>query len=300
MSLATGDLTTLSTAKAYVEPQPSDAILGGLITRVSTMIRGYLNRPFLLPKIYSELYNGAGTSSLVLYNFPVIGTQLGDLVVSGATITLAPTPTPTNAVNSSPPLTAPFGYRINPWNGIPPGNNQVVNLIGAAYPQGYQNVAVTYTAGYEVVNEAATVPGGGGPYTVTPATPYGIWASDEGVTLDGVALTAVAGTPAAGQYQPPDPNATPTPRLVYTFNAAQAGAQVLLSYGYVPADLEQVALEVISERSSYRRRAGVRQQVLASQETIVYDQFKFGFNPWAQTALQAYCNVVPPPEGAFA
>src|SRR5215469_10213840 len=298
MSLATGDLTTLATAQGYVEPKPSDAILTGLITRVSLMIRGYLNRPFLLPKTYTELYNGTATNALVLYNFPIIGPTLGNLTVGGATIGPAPLPTNQNSVNTSPPLTAPFGYRINPWDGVPPGNNQQVSLIGGIYPMGNQNVSVTYTAGYEVVNEAATVPGT--PFEVTPQTPFGIWASDEGVTLvDGTALVATTGSPGPGQYVPPDPNASPDPILFYTFNVAQANAQVLLSYGYVPADLEQVALEVMAERASYRRRAGVRQQVLASQETIVYDQYKSGLNPWAQTALQAYCNVVPPPNGGF-
>lgn len=300
MSLASGDLTTFATAKAYVEPTPSDAIIQSMIPRISMMIRGYINRPFIIPRQYTELYNGSGTNAIVLYNFPVIGPTLASIIVGGATIRPAPLPTDQNAINTIPPLTGPFGYRINPWDGIPPGQNQQVSLIGGTYPMGNQNVSVTYTAGYEVVDEAATVPANPGPYTVTPATPFGVWATDEGVTLDGTPLVATTGAPASGQYQPPDPNASPTPRLVYTFNAAQAGANVLLSYGYIPADLEQVALEIMAERSSYRRRAGVRSQSLANQESITYDLSPTGLSGWAQTALQAYCNVVPPPIGAFA
>jgi hypothetical protein len=299
MSLASGDLTTFPTAKAYVEPLPSDAILTGLISRVSMMIRGYINRPILVPRSYTEVYNGTGTNALVLYNFPVIGAALTSLVVSGATIGVAPQPTNDNSANSIPPLTGPFGYRIAPWNYVPPGQNTVIELVGGYFPNGNQNIIVTYNAGYEVVNEAATIPTDPGPYTVLPATPWGTWATDQGVTLsDGTALVpTTSNTPATGQYYPPDPTLA-TPRLFYTFNAAQAGLGVLLSYGYIPADLEQVALEVIAERSSYRRRAGVRSQTLANQESITYDNNPSGLSGWAKTALQAYCNVVPPPIGA--
>lgn len=299
MTLAAGDLTAFATAKGYVEPLPSDQILSGLITRVSMMIRGYINRPFILPRTYTEVYNGFGTNALVLYNFPVVGSSLNSLVVSGATIGLAPVPTDQNAMNTSPPLTAPFGYRLAPWNGVPPGNNQNIELVGGIFPMGNQNVVVNYTAGYGVVDEPATVPATPGPYTVTPLAPWGIWASDTGVKLaDGTALTLSAtNVPGPGEYYPPQPNGA-TPTSVYTFNAAQQGAGVLLSYGYVPADLEQVALEVIAERSSYRRRAGIRSQVLANQETIVFDLNASGLTGWARTALQTYCNVLPLPTGA--
>lgn len=299
MSLASGDLTTFSTAKGYVEPTPSDAIITGLISRVSMMIRGYINRPFILPRSYTEFYNGSGTNALVLYNFPLIGAALTNLVVSGTVIGQAPQSNAQNNVNSIPPLTGPFGYRVVPGDISPPGINPVLELVGGSFPMGNQNVVVTYNAGYEVVNESQIVAGDPGPYIVTPNTPWGVWASDQGVTLNGTALTSVPGIPATGQYQPPDPNASPTPRLVYTFNAAQAGLTVLISYGYIPSDLEQVCLEIMAERASYRRRAGVRSQTLASQESITYDDFPYGMNSWAREALQAYYNVVPPPIGAF-
>lgn len=304
MTLATGDFTSLATAKAYVEPTPSDALLTGLISRVSQEIRDYLNRPFLLPRSYTERYNGQGTNALVLYNFPLIGDALTSLIVGGVTIGVAPQPNNANFVNSSPPLNAPFGYRVVPGDSIPPGNNPVIELVGGSFYRGNQNIIVTYRAGYEVVDEAATVPAASGPYTVTPQTPYGAWASDGGVTLaDGTALTATtSSTPADGEYQPPNPDLA-SPRLNYTFNAAQASAAVLLSYGYVPGALEQVALEVIAERASYRRRVGILSQSLAAQESVAFAPIaggntSRGYNAFAYSALQAYVNVLGPPMGA--
>lgn len=304
MSLASGDLTTFAAVKGWVtDPAPADAQIPGLISRVSMMIRGYLNRPLLIPKTYVEQYNGQGTAALIPYNFPIIGATVG-LVSAGLTIPLAPQLNQNNSVNTSPPLTAPFGYRMQPWNGVPPGDPAVIELVGGRFPYGNQNIVITYRAGYEVVDESATVPAAAGPYTVTPLTPYGVWATDEGVTLaDGTVLIAIAnGSPASGQYLPPDPGAA-APRLTYTFNAAQASAAVLLSYGYIPSDLEQVALEIIAERNSYRRRVGLQSQSLAAQESIAYGPIggrsaDGGLNAWAKTALQAYVNVLPPSIGA--
>jgi len=185
-----------------------------------------------------------------------------------------------------------YGYGFQPWNGIPPGNPAVLSLSGGAtFYRGTRNVGVTYLAGYQVTDEAGTIPAT--PFRITPLAPYGIWASDQGVTfLNGTALTAISsGTPTTGQYLPPAPDAT-VPRDYYTFAAADTGLPVLMSYGFVPADLEQVVLELIIERSAYRTRPGVKSQMLASQETIVYDNS--GLSRATQSILSAYRSVLPP------
>lgn len=282
MSLASGDLTTLPTAKAYVEPLPSDAVLGGLITRVSRMIQGCINRSLLVPKVYVEQFNGTGTQALVLPNYPLI--SLTSLVIDGVSTPISP------QLGPSPPPTPQFGYRFQPWNGVPPGNPAILELVGFNYGWGSQDVVVTYKAGYEIVGETATVVAGTPP-KVTPATPYGIWATDEGVTYsDGAALVAVAANPSVGEYVVPDPEAS-TPILYYTFSSADVGQGIILNYGYVPGDVEQVALEMIAERASYRKRAGVRSQSLAGQEMITYDS---GMNGWAVKALMPYVSVISP------
>lgn len=291
MSLSSGDLTTLADAKSYVTPLPNDAVLTGLITRVSRMIQTVINRSLLVPKNYVQQFNGTGNTLLVLPNYPLIGASLTSLQISGSTIQLAPQPT-----DIAPPSN-PWGYRIQPWDGLPPGAPAVVELVGGAiYLYGNQNVIATYKAGYQVSLEKQTIPTT--PFQVTPQTPYGIWATDEGVTNanTGAALTAIAsGTPSTGQYVPPNPNANPTPIPYYQFAAADVGTSVLLNYGFIPADLEQVCLEMISERASYRMRAGVRSQSLASQESITYED---GLNKWEIEALIPYTSVIPPAMGA--
>jgi len=64
-------------------------------------------------------------------------------------------------------------------------------------------------------------------YTITPTPPgSGTWQDDLGVFLadDGTALTLASGTPASGEYS--------VASGTYTFNAAQAGENVKISYVY--------------------------------------------------------------------
>ena len=79
----------------------------------------------------------------------------------------------------------------------------------------------------------------------------------------GLPLTAVAGAPTAGQYA--------VAAGVYSFAPADAGASVSLSYGYVPQDLAQAALELAAERFRAADHIGVRSKSLGGQETIAFD-----------------------------
>ena len=212
MSLAGGDLTTLPTATAYLATAPSAAVLQGMITRISRQVLSILNRPILVPHTYNEMYNGWSTDELILFNWPLI--VLNSLQVLGLTIPLAPVP-----VYNQMTFSQPFGYRFVPWSGIPPGNPPVLEMVGSRYWRGSQTTVVNYRAGYIVQNEAWTVPAT--PYQVTPLAPYGIWATDEGVTYaaTGVALIPVAfpATPTIGHYVAPDPTVS---RFYYSFAAA--------------------------------------------------------------------------------
>jgi hypothetical protein len=106
------------------------------------------------------------------------------------------------------------------------------------------NVAVTYQAGYTLPGVVSqTVPATPGPYTVTVSP----WFADQGV----LGLTAVTGTPAAGQYS--------VLNGVYTFNAAQQGQTVVISYLYggVPFDLSQASTQLVAAK--YRSRQWIEQ-----------------------------------------
>jgi hypothetical protein len=76
-------------------------------------------------------------------------------------------------------------------------------------------------------------------------------------------LSAVASAPSTGQYS--------VAAGTYTFNAGDAGAAVAISYGYVPQDVAQAALELAAERFRAADRIGLRSKSIGGQETISYD-----------------------------
>jgi hypothetical protein len=93
--------------------------------------------------------------------------------------------------------------------------------------------------------------------------PYGNWASDVSVVyLNGLPLASVTGTPRAGQYAVVDG--------VYSFAAADAGSTVLVSYGYVPADLASCCMDWVADRYAYRSRIGQSTKSLGGQETVSF------------------------------
>lgn len=285
MTLASGDLTTVANYNAYASSPLPSTFLKPTISRISRMILTELNRSILVPKTYVEQYNGTGTTALVLPNWPLL--TLSSLKVSGAALSLSPQP------DDPEPPALPYGYRFQPWSGLPPGDPAVLELTGGAYYlYGNQNVVVTYDAGYQVTGEVPNVA------SYTPLAPYGIWATDRGVvyTSSGAALIAVTGsTPSAGHYVPPAPDAA-SPTTAYTFNAADITAGLLINYGFIPADVEQACIELISERSSYRTRVGLKSQSLAGQETIAYELS--ALPPYIMASLMPYKSVIPPSTGA--
>jgi hypothetical protein len=282
MSLAGGDLTTLAAVKGYIDSAPPDTVLSGLVIRVSRLMLSCLNRPLLVPRAYTEQFDGTGTRQLMLPNWPLL--SLISLTISGTVVPISPQATPGA-------FGVPFGYRFQPWNGMPPGDPAAVQLVGTRFHHGNQNVVVQYTAGYQVTGEVPTVA------SYTPLVPWGSWATDQGVTYktSGVALTAIpSGSPSVGQYVPPSPGAA-SPVYTYTFNAADVTAGLLINYGYIPADIEQAAIEFISERASYRRRVGIRSQSLAGQEVMSYNLA--GISDFVKTTLADYISVIPPATG---
>ena len=73
---------------------------------------------------------------------------------------------------------------------------------------------------------------------------------------------ATAGTPSTGQYN--------VSSGVYTFAAADAGAAVLVSYGFIPAAINNACIEWVAERYRYRTRIGQSAQTVAGQQTASY------------------------------
>ena len=256
--MAASDLAVLADVKAWLSGSSGigssdDALLARLITDVSGAVAAYLGRASLMPRSYVERIDGNGKARLFLRHYPVL--QMTSLAIDN--VAIPPTVVPAAG--------APFGrgYLLEPWDGLPPGRPQALDLFEALYCRGRQNVVVDYSAGYAVEAESASVPAAPGPYTVTAAAPFGPWASDAGVTYDnGTALVAVPGTPGGGEYN--------VSGGVYTFAAADAGAAVLISYGFIPAAINNACIEWVAERYRYRTRIGQSAQTVQGQMTASY------------------------------
>lgn len=283
MSLAGGDLTTVANFSAYTGlSNGNPALISGLITRSSRWVLSQINRSSIVPRKYIDVFDGSGNNQIVLPNWPVL--SVDGFWVGGATVGQS-----TSLAN---PYFANPGWTYAQWSGVPPGEPAVIGLSGSSFWRGSRNVQISYVAGYAVIDEPADIPTDP-PYQVTPLQPYGIWATDEGVAgftpgSAGIPLTT-------GQYIPPAPDLTSNARTYYEFSPEDAGKTVLLTYGFVPADLEQVVLEMSIERSAYRTRPGIKSQMLAGQETISYADI--GMSSFANSVLSAYTSVLPPAMG---
>ncbi len=293
-------LTCLNNVKQWVgnTTTTDDAMLTRLITVVSSAILTWLQRPNIALTTYTETLSGRGTQSIMLRNWPA--TSVTSLTVQNSVIPAAPD------CNS-------FGYLLEAWDGTSAGKPQLLMMNGyvgggpvngyngwnppysqdmsrIGFLRGMNNIQVVYKAGYAVSGEAQTIPAASGPYTLQPLVPNGPWLADNGVTYaNGTPLVLTTGTPSVGQYAVAEVAATGI--ATYTFAAADQGLGVLLNYSYVPAEIEQAAIEWISERYRYKQRIGQVSQSLGGQETSSYSLKDMP--DFIKLILQPYKKVVP-------
>lgn len=244
-------LASLDNVKVWLEDANSttnDALITRLIQEASRFILNYIQRPTLFKKVFTEVKDGLGNNAMMLQNYPV--TSISELIVGSDTI----------PASASVPSQSP-GYVLAPWDGFPPGSPQSVQLAGYTFWPGMGNIKCTYTAGFFVTDESATVDAT--TLAVTVQAPNGPWGRDDGVTLaNGTALTKVDKNPAAMQYT--------ADSGVYTFNVAQASAAVLISYSYIPSDIEQACIDLIAEKFRYKKRIGQQSVSAAGQITTSF------------------------------
>ncbi len=247
-------LASLSDVKSWlnIPDNGSDALLTRLINQASRVIYAYLTTNTLFLQDYNDTYDGVNNTRQYLNTWPV--KSVNSVYINGA--------------NIQPAIVQPglgAGYRLQAYNGLPPGKPQALDLYGYCYPKGNQNVYVSYTAGYAIVDEAHTIPATS-TYTITVNQTFGPWGQDDGVmTIGGTVFTAVAANPASGQYSVNSTTGT------YTFNAADASTALLISYSYIPYDINQACIEWVGERYRYKERIGQRSKSLGGQETASYD-----------------------------
>jgi hypothetical protein len=269
------DLTTLTNAKAWlgINASTDDVLLARLITAVSGFVQRWLNRN-IASQSYTEHRDGMGYGEgrrvMVLANYPV--TAISSLTVDGIAIPASP---------DNGDLQAGYGFDDGSiWLSASSAYASSFWPNGYQFARGRRNVVVSYTAGYLISGEAATVPSSSA-YTVTTARP---WNGDRGVTYaNGTALTAVASNPSQGQYS--------VSEGAYSFNAADAGAAVLITYSYTPEEIEQAVIELLSLRYRERSRIGQKSQTLGAGETVAY--ITADMPDSVKALLQQYRKVVP-------
>lgn len=278
--MSQGDLTTLANVKAWlgITNTAADALLLRLISANSRFLLGYMQRSSLTSQQVVERYDTFGHDFMLLRQWPA--TAIYSIEFAGRTITQQATGNPLQN-----------GYFLEPADGG--FGQQELKLFGSCFPYGRMSTQITYQAGY-LMAEAATVPGGS-PYTYTTNS---TWLDDQGVTYasGGAALQLVSGAPAAGQYaisgNGPTPNNPTAPAQgIYTFNAADADAGVVVSYSFVPADIDEACVEMVGERYRYMDRIGIVSKSLGGQETMSFSQKDM--SDYIQQLLRPYRRVTP-------
>jgi hypothetical protein len=297
VTLLAGDLTTVDRLRTWLANPPTlpSAILTQLIGSSTAMIYAKLNRARTYSRTFTRTFDGLGGMQILLPDYPVtnvISVQVGQAVVPQRVI-------PANGQPQPPNTSVGYGYSFVPWSGNLPGEPAMLDFVNGVFWNGAQNITIQYVAGYLIANEAATVPTSA-PYQVQVEMPLGIWCRDNGVTYaNGAAMTPVLVAPAQGQYIPP----TDASYGVYTFSSADSGASVLISYSFVPADLEEACCQQVAERLSYRDRIGVISKALGGQETVRFMRGGGGskpsvLSPEVEGLIQPYMSVIPPTLGS--
>jgi hypothetical protein len=294
LSLFNGDLTTPQRVAMWLPSPPAlpSPILSMLVTSASNQIRSKLNRNVIYSRLVNQTLGGTGNDVILLPEYPV--SSISSLQVGHSLVNAYPLPAPTSL---APPNTFGYGYRFTPWDGVTlPGDPAMIKFVHGGFPYGEQNIKVSYMAGYGITNEAQVAAA-----QVTVAQPLGIWCRDNGVVYatTGLPLTAVATSPAIGQYVPP----TDTQPGIYTFSAADAAANaaLLISYSFVPADLEQAVIHMVAETMSYRGRVGEISKSLGGQESVRFWRGDKGMRipPEIEALIHPYVSVIPPLIGSM-
>jgi hypothetical protein len=268
------DLTTVAAVNGILNQGSTvdQGLIQTYITDYSQSVLTRTGRSFLSGvHNYVDRLNGSGSESQALKNYPILAVSLltvnniqipqsPDYVQSGWVIDQDGSQSFLSLVGGNQGLGwaagndrwAPHGN----WGSY--GNAPPLGQSPYRFLQGIQNVMAQYTAGYtvEAYGEPQTVPSTPGPYIVAVNNAANFW-QDNGVSLAGSPLEAVTGTPGPGQYSVSG-YGTATPG-VYTFNAAQQGAAVQISYTYgaPPYDLQQAAGMLVAQQ--YRRRQWIGQ-----------------------------------------
>lgn len=274
------DLTTLYAVKQYqsgdgtVNPVATtdDDTIQRIITWVSRMFMRRTGNysgpwqlaqqnPWVQPVVLTDVYSGRGTQEFYSRVWPIQSVQgltINNVAVPGSA-----------GYNSYGYQVSDDGRRVVLMGGssttgfFTPSFIVRGNLRGSRWPQfarGTRNIVLQYTAGVAALTvpaELQAIPATG-PYTV--AVSVQPWLKDGGVAYfeGGAPFTQVFIAPAVGQYYVQAPG-------LYLFNAADAGAQVQITYiaSGCPQDLVLAAIATASYNYRKHARQGLKSETLS-------------------------------------
>lgn len=270
-------LTTLPAVKQWLGIDPGntdkDAFLLSLIKGASAFLMNHLNRQNIALTAYTEMYDGYGNSFMVVRQGPIY--EVNTMAFNGTPISAA------TGNGYDTPFTN--GYVLEPeYSNSPGAAAQRINFYGMRTPRCRGSIRVQYRAGYAITGE---------PHTIPSDTPWQVktdymWLGDEGVKYasSGAAFVKVQSGPVAGQYAVDKDG-------VYTFAEADKDTDVLISYSFVPADIQEAVTLLVGERYRYMDRIGYVSKSLGGQETVTFAQS--AMSSYTRESLLPYKNVVP-------
>jgi hypothetical protein len=258
---------------------------------------GCLERGSFISQKYSDIFDGQNNTFRFTRFWPV--TNVSNVTVDNMQIPMVQTQTPLPVGASAPTYLPPSaGWIMDPWNGIPPGRHQSVQLNSFGFRRGNLNCRIDYTAGY-LQSETHTPDNTGSTYTVE--MPYGVWIADNGVqyadTRVPLVPTTVTPPTVVGTYY-----LDPTVLGGYQFAPADVGHSVIINYSYCPYGVEQATWELVALSYNRRMHPGQRSRSLAAQESVTYDALSgggggggagSGIPSYVLEAIAPYRSVIP-------
>lgn len=264
-------LTTLQAVKDWlgVSTTLDDTRLTQVIDAASQFALNYMSRDSLQSNSFTQNFRGNGKQCMLLRNWPII--SITQVAIGGKVIPEATMEGPGNPRNG--------------WS--------MADTDDRAAPQSLElfdywfwlrsSCQVIYQAGYQQTNNYTFVASTG--YNTYAPQEGGQWTEDLGVTIGGNPATLTTSTdPLEGQYYV---DAWGN----YTFNDADAGSAVAITYSYAPWDVAFGVTQIVGEWWVRKQRIGVASKSLGGQETVSFTLQDI--NDTVKSMIQPYRNVVP-------
>lgn len=282
------NLVSLAKVKSWLNVTTStdDAFTQSVISQATRFILNYISRPNIARTTFTEVKNGSGTNKIMMRQWPIV--SVASISVSGQALASASGTTPGYVVEQVSGGISGRPQMIGISSGLSSYDSASCDYRNSGFPRGQGNVTVVYDAGYAVMDEAYTVSGA----AITVTTINGPWAQDDGIKYaTGAALVKVASAPAAGQYSVTQDAATLLP--TYAFNAADNGRGILVSYSFIPADLEEACMELVGERIRTAPRIGQTSHSSAGGLVVAFSTKNM--HDYIRAILDQYSNRTPLP-----